>query len=83
MHQARFTREQGRVLYVILPDPLPEGFNPAGARILMEGMGAIPLASSSGLTEALAAATGNDSPAVEEPADRDDSDGEQLGLFGT
>lgn len=51
MHQARFTKEQGRILAVAQPDPIVghDDFNYSGGRLLMRTMGAHPVAKPSDL----------------------------------
>jgi DNA processing protein len=57
IHQANFTVDQGRPLYVVSPDmnnPQTHGFNMQGATSLIENNGAVPLNNSEELIEILA-----------------------------
>jgi DNA processing protein len=56
IHQARFTREQGRDLYAVLPNDVSKewGFNESGGKLLVDTMEAVPLRSSSDFLAALA-----------------------------
>lgn len=62
IHQANFTVEQGRPLYVVFPDmnnPQSHGFNLQGANFLIDNIGAVPLKSSEQLIKLLSEASGN------------------------
>jgi len=77
IHQARFTKEQGRELLVILPSPLPEDndFNASGGKFIATTMGAHVIKNNQELTDYLKKR--NFTPNTENSKDV----GEQLGFL--
>lgn len=73
VHQARFTKEQGRGLLVILPEPMPENtiFNDSGGKYIQKTLGGNPIRNMNELETYFKSVMGH-SPSKEENKSNDD-----------
>ena len=81
IHQARFTRDQGRDLYAVLPEEGEQGLNDIGGRMLVREMGAEVLRTGDDLTKALQAYREFPGEPSSTPEHSDSRNSEQMELW--